>query len=326
MDDDPHPKSTNIADTIFGDLRTQILKGKLKPGERLPGERELAAAYGTNRNTLREAVRKLEQSRLVAIRHGRGVTVTDFRRSGTLELLAPYLQSGPDMREVVGLVEDVLAPRVLLLEHATRLAVQRADETDLKRLEELSELLITAFEAKQAKVVAKGFQRWLDALIDAGHSVAVRWIANPFLDALRQMLMRLPTLWILEPSFPEHLRGLVAAIAEGNEEAAVRITREYYQRVDEPLLKLLRTTIARSQLSAARAAAQPASSATQTDSQTVAPGPAHSGAGGINGATALSAQKAEVNAITVREQAKQDRSVGSLSHGNSAAKTSESET
>lgn len=244
--DDPHPKSANIADSIFNDLRAQILKGKLKPGERLPGERELAAAYGTNRNTLREAVRKLEQTRLVAIRHGRGVTVTDFRRTGTLELLAPYLQSGPDMREVVRLVEDVLVPRVLLLEHATRLAVQRADATDLKRLEELAELLITAFEAKQAKVVAAGFQRWLDALIDAGHSTAVRWISNPFLDALRQMLERLPGLWILEPSFPDHLRSVIKAIEEGDEEAAVLSTREYYRRVDEPLLKLLRTMIARS--------------------------------------------------------------------------------
>ncbi len=39
--------STNIAATIFRDLRSQILKGVLKPSERLPGERELAAQYGT---------------------------------------------------------------------------------------------------------------------------------------------------------------------------------------------------------------------------------------------------------------------------------------
>ena len=53
-------ENQNIARNVFEDLRQQILSGSLGPGERLPGERELAARYGTNRNTLREAVRRLE--------------------------------------------------------------------------------------------------------------------------------------------------------------------------------------------------------------------------------------------------------------------------
>ena len=69
------------------------MKGALKPSERLPGERELAAQYGTNRNTLREAVRMLEQARLVTVRHGQGVTIADFRKTGTMELLPPFLEN-----------------------------------------------------------------------------------------------------------------------------------------------------------------------------------------------------------------------------------------
>jgi len=233
------PRSTNIADGVFEDLRSQILSGKLKAGERLIGERELATAYGTNRNTLREAVRKLEQARLVTVRHGRGVTVSDFRKTGTLELMYPYLQSGPDMAEVLRIVEDILVPRILLIEYATRLAVRRAEPADLNRLRELSVLLVTAFEARDANAVAKGFQRWLDALVDAGHSVAVRWIANPFLEALRHTLDRLPMLWILEPSFPSHLLEVVRAVEENDEERGVVATRRYYERVDAQLLGIL---------------------------------------------------------------------------------------
>lgn len=238
-------KGANIADAIFDDLRDQILRGELKPGERLLNERELAISFGTNRNTLREAVRKLEQAKLVTVRHGRGVIVSDFRRTGTLEMLGPFLRTGPDMAEVVPIVQDILAPRVVLLEYATRLAVRRAEESDLKRLRELSELLIAAFAAKDAKVVAIGFQRWMDGVIDSGHSVAVRWIANPFLDALRDALERLPMLWILEPSFPDHLRGVLEAIEAGDEEKAAAVTRSYYERVDRQLLTLLRTTLHR---------------------------------------------------------------------------------
>lgn len=236
--EDP-PRTSNIADHIFRDLRSQILKGKLKAGERLIGERELASAYGTNRNTLREAVRKLEQCRLVTVRHGRGVTVCDFRQTGTLELLSPYLQSGPDTQEVARIVEDVLAPRIILMEYASGLAARRAEAKDIQSLQELSELLITAFNAREAKVVASGFQRWLDALIDSAHSVTVRWIANPFLDALRDALQRLPMLWILEPSFPTYLMDLLGAIEQGDEQQAARVTREYYERVDNQLLQLL---------------------------------------------------------------------------------------
>ncbi len=233
-------RNANIAQHIFEDLRRQILGGELSPGERLLGERELATRYGTNRNTLREAVRKLEQTRLVSVRHGRGVSVTDFRRAGTLELLSPYLQSGPDIAEVADIIEDVLEPRILLLEYASRVAVRRAEPEDIDRLRDIGDLLIAAFEAGDAAVVARGFQRWLDALVEAGHSVAVRWIANSLFDALRDTLERFPNLWILEPTFPGYLRDFVKALREGDEEAAVVTTRNYYERVDRQLMELLR--------------------------------------------------------------------------------------
>ena len=87
------PAAGNIAATVFQDLRRAILRGEFAPGERLPGERELAQKYQTNRNTLREAVRRLEHARLVTVRHGQGVTVADFRKTGTMELLPPFLEN-----------------------------------------------------------------------------------------------------------------------------------------------------------------------------------------------------------------------------------------
>jgi GntR family transcriptional repressor for pyruvate dehydrogenase complex len=232
-------KNSNIAQQIFEDLERQILGGQLSAGERLLGERELAAKYGTNRNTLREAVRKLEQARLVSVRHGRGVTVADFRRTGTPELLAPYLRAGPDMVEVADIIGDVLEPRILLLEYASRLAVRRAEPGDIERLKDIGDLLIKAFEAGDAPVVARGFQRWLDVLVEAGHSVSVRWIANSLFDALRDTLERFPNLWVLEPTFPNYVTGLVQAVRTGDEESAVTTTRAYYERVDQKLMALL---------------------------------------------------------------------------------------
>lgn len=238
-DDAKQAPSQNIAATIYRELRRQILSGALASGERLPGERELAQRYDTNRNTLREAVRMLEQARLVTVRHGQGVTISDFRRTGTLELLPPFLESSTDLGEVMHLLEDILPARLLVLEFATGLAARRADRDDLVRLRDITELLIAAFERGDPVVIAHGFQRWLDALIEAGHSVAVRWIANPFLEAYRELMDRFPALWVLDPTFPEHLQELVAAIERGNEVEAIAALQSYYRRVDSAVMQAL---------------------------------------------------------------------------------------
>jgi DNA-binding FadR family transcriptional regulator len=231
--------ASKIESTVYADLRRQILSGELSAGERLPGERELAAKYNTNRNTLREAVRRLEQARLVTVRHGQGVTVADFRRTGTMELLPAFLESAPDPAELFHILEDILPARLLVLEFAARLAVRRANNSDIERLRDITELLIPAFERGDQVVIAHGFQRWLEALIDAGHSTAVRWVANPFLDAYRNIIDRYPALWVLEPSFPQHLRDFIAALDAGSEERAIEVTRAYYRRVDQNFTKAM---------------------------------------------------------------------------------------
>lgn len=229
----------NIAATIFHDLRGAILRGDLKAGERLPGERELAQKYDTNRNTLREAVRKLEQARLVTVRHGQGVTVSDFRRTGTMELLPPLLEAGASPVEVAHLLEDILPARLMVIEFAARLATRRGDKGDLERLQDITDLLISAFDGGDPIVIGRGFQRWLETVIDAGHSVSVRWIANPFLEAYREILERFPSLWVLDPTFPTHLREFLTAVKAGDEDGAVLALRRYYAKIDGAFMAVL---------------------------------------------------------------------------------------
>jgi DNA-binding FadR family transcriptional regulator len=236
-------QSSNLTNRIFAELRRQILTGELAPGERLPGERELAQKYDTNRNTLREAVRRLEQLHLVTVRHGQGVTVADFRRSGTLELLAPFIESGADLGEVTQIAEDMLPARLVFMEYMTRLAVRRATDADHERLQDITELLIAAYDRGDRVVIAHGFHRWLDTLVDSSHSLTTRWVANPFLELFRKLLDRFPTLWVLDPAYPDHLRTLMTALREGDEEGAIAATREYYERVDSELIRVLATLL-----------------------------------------------------------------------------------
>lgn len=70
-DPDKRLPSRRIAD----DLRSSIESGDLAAGGKLPSERDLAARYGTARNTAREAISILQGEGLVVAQHGRGVFV-----------------------------------------------------------------------------------------------------------------------------------------------------------------------------------------------------------------------------------------------------------
>lgn len=235
--------TANLADQIHRDLRARILSGALGAGARLAPERDLAREYDTNRNTLREAVRRLEAEGLITVRHGQGVTVSDFRRTATIGLLAPFLEHGPDGAEKARVVADLLPARARVLETAVGFAAERAGAQDLARLRAAAEGLIAAADRGDRAAMAERDLDLVDALVDAAHSVPVRWIANPFLEATRQLIRRFPGLWLVEPGFPEQVRVLLDTLAAGDAEGAMAATRERYRRVDAVVLEALRALL-----------------------------------------------------------------------------------
>ena len=206
----------------------------------------------------------------MTVRHGQGVTVTDFRRTGTLELLGPFFETAPDLGEVTHIVEDLLPARLIVLEFATRLAIRRATDTDCQRLQDITELLIAAFDRGDRVLIAHGFHRWIDALVEASHSLTIRWVANPFLELYRDLIDRFPTLWLLDPGFPDHLRQLMQAFRAGDEERAIATTRKYYEGVNVELIRLLDALLSLKRHTAASKKAAEASAADRTkDSNTL---------------------------------------------------------
>lgn len=61
-----HPvRASHAYEQVSAELEAQILDGRLRPGDRLPGEVEMAALFGVNRSTVREGIRRLESEGLV---------------------------------------------------------------------------------------------------------------------------------------------------------------------------------------------------------------------------------------------------------------------
>lgn len=113
-------RGQGLAGALAGRLRERIARGELQPGDRLPGERELAESLGVHRGSLREALRQLERLRLVATRPGSGTRVLDPQHA-SFDLIGEQLRADPDGRWL----RDLLELRELVSSGALRLLLER---------------------------------------------------------------------------------------------------------------------------------------------------------------------------------------------------------
>ncbi len=119
---------------IADQLRTLVIRGELRPGERLPAEGELATMFGVGRTTAREALRLLASQGLVTTR--RGASGGTFIVSPDRDAICRYLETslgllaGSDRLAV----EDLLEARLALEKPAARLAAVRHDEAQLAEI------------------------------------------------------------------------------------------------------------------------------------------------------------------------------------------------
>jgi GntR family transcriptional regulator, transcriptional repressor for pyruvate dehydrogenase complex len=89
----------NLSNQVFEQLRDTILSEEYSPGERLPSERELCDILKINRSSVREALKRLEEARLIRIRHGEGSVVQDFRNNAGFDLLRHLVMPGGRLKE-----------------------------------------------------------------------------------------------------------------------------------------------------------------------------------------------------------------------------------
>ena len=76
-----------LTDRAVDDIKQMIVDGRLRPGERLPREQDLAEQLGLSRATLREAVSALSVMKVIDVRHGDGMFITSLSPEVLLEPL-----------------------------------------------------------------------------------------------------------------------------------------------------------------------------------------------------------------------------------------------
>jgi len=129
-------RRSTASQDLFVLLRDEILTGRYAPGERLPPQRTLAREYGLNATTVREAIKRLEQLRLVDVRHGDAMRVADWRTASGLDVIAHVLFDARGLRRDT--LRSLMEARRFLLASAARLAAERRTGAQAEELAALA--------------------------------------------------------------------------------------------------------------------------------------------------------------------------------------------
>jgi len=166
-------RAPSLADTLALRLRDEITSGRLKAGERLPTEQQIAWTYGVSRPIVREAVGRLKHDGLVLSRQGAGAFVADPAANPVFRLDIPDFSDKEELRHIVELLMAVEAS-------ATEHTAARRTEADLATIRAGLDAMQAAIDRGEPGVEEDvAFHR---AIIDA--------TGNPFFRDLSDFLDR----------------------------------------------------------------------------------------------------------------------------------------
>lgn len=122
-------EKTSVSDAIANQLVALISQGALKPGDRIPSEKQLCEKFNVGRTSVREALRSLAGMGILESHAGDGTFVT--RDSG--KQLERMFQWGLILDRKV--IDDLIDTRMMLETHTARLAAKKATPADLDEME-----------------------------------------------------------------------------------------------------------------------------------------------------------------------------------------------
>lgn len=219
-------RKESLSESVYRQLAGKILRGELPAGDSLPAERELSEALGVNRGAVREAIKRLQQAGLVAVRQGGVSRVLDYRDEGGPELL-PGLLVDDAGRLDVAVVRSIMAMRSALAPEIAAAAAARggaplADELD----ERLARMRADQNELAALQDHALAFWR---TLVERCDNIAFRLAFNSMSRTYAQVRDTLRSVLAAEFRDTDHLAALVAAVRRRDEEAARDAARRHVE-------------------------------------------------------------------------------------------------
>ncbi len=213
-----------VTDDAIAQIKAMIVSGELRPGDRLPPEKELSERLGLSRSSMREAVKALEVIRVLDVRRGDGTYVTSLEPALLLEAISFVTDMNDDS------LLEIFAVRRLLESHATGVAARAATPEHVAALEaELDSVgadtdvatLVDHDARLHGLIVALTGNRYLTSLVESLSGQTVR----------ARIWRGLTEAGAVDRTLAEH-RAIVAAIAAGDAELAQALATAHVSGVE----------------------------------------------------------------------------------------------
>lgn len=225
-----------ISEEIVEQIKTLISRGELKPGDRVPSERELASMLGVSRPSVREAIMVLDAMGFVETKQGGGTFVRTLTETSIADPLTRLVQKkDPEM------LRSLAEVRMGLESWSAYLAAKRAKPTEIDEMRRL----YTIMEKQAAR---GGWDSQVDAkfhyvITAASHNILQMHV----LDSIHTLFHTTIQVALMEFYRQEghieilltHHRGIMDAIAAHEPERARQKMMEHLTMVEEKMAELL---------------------------------------------------------------------------------------
>lgn len=211
-------KTFKISDQIIDQIRDAILSGKLKPGDRLASEKELADQFSVSKATMREAMRVLEVMGLIEMRKGvsGGIFIAEVDMRTTIHSIINFLHFQPISIKEITMLRYLIEPTV------AQIAASKITAKDIQNLKKTLDEKTFGIDSEISREIS--FHRYLARMAENTLLILI-------VDFVDNLLVSLKSKMKLGPDFyrdvrKSHQQILDCIIKKDGPGAALAMTRD----------------------------------------------------------------------------------------------------
>ncbi|MFK7792244.1 MAG: FadR/GntR family transcriptional regulator [Devosiaceae bacterium] len=218
------------AQTVVERFRTLILDGVLRPGDRLPAERQLALDLDVSRPILRDALASLEADGLIVAKHGEGTFVAELMGEVFSEPVAKLMRSSERG------MADYMEFRRLLEADMAAMAARRATQSDRDMLQAIGQTMRDAHAKGDAELEAKLDIELHTLIVEAAHNMVFLHVMRACYTLIADDVFRNRKRLYAQPGeraalLSQHIT-IIEAILSRDDQAARRAAQEHVDHVN----------------------------------------------------------------------------------------------
>lgn len=229
-------KQAKLSDVILAQLETLILEGSLKPGQKLPAERELAKQFDVSRPSLREAIQKLEAKNLVTRRQGGGTYVSEQVLAGLSDPLFALMANNNESQF------DLLEFRHGIEGMSAYYAAMRGTAADFDEIQRKHDNIGTVQLEEDYRLEAQAVFEFYLAICAASHNAIILHLAHSMAPLLIDNIEKNLTILAKRPDvfsrISDYRSRLMSAIVSGKPQIAWGASHRHLAFIEEVLLKM----------------------------------------------------------------------------------------